>query len=185
MVTVVQQGANVVVTGSGAIDLSGLSLNVPNVGGLVAIAPGSAFILFGQGQLDLYTGVSGPSSFGQGGGTSASSASGSAVGIEGAEGFLFVPAGYTSSTPLGVSTSTYDGLTLSFLGVTPGIYKWSWGTGVNQNFTLQIGATAAPDGGSTIALLLLGAAFCLAGRKSRFANCCGAKHAGEISDPRL
>lgn len=178
MVTVVQQGANVVVTGSGAIDLSGLSLKMPNVGGLVAIEPDPAYILFGQGQLDWYTGVSGPSSFGHGGGTSASSASGSAVGIEGADGFLFVPAGYTSGTPLGVSTSTYDGVTFSFLGVTPGSYKWSWGTGANQNFTLQIGATAVPDGGSTIGLLVLGAAFCLAGGKSRFANWSGAKHAG-------
>jgi hypothetical protein len=34
--------------------------------------------------------------------------------------------------------ATYSGATLATLGVTPGTYKWTWGTGANQNFTLQI-----------------------------------------------
>jgi len=51
--------------------------------------------------------------------------------------FLTVPAGYVSGTALSGS-ATYSGETLASLGVTPGTYVWMWGTGANQNFTLQI-----------------------------------------------
>jgi hypothetical protein len=45
---------------------------------------------------------------------------------------------------------TFNNATLASLGVTPGTYVWSWGTGLaNQNFTLRI----VPDGGSTVSLL--------------------------------
>jgi hypothetical protein len=48
---------------------------------------------------------------------------------------------------------TFDNATLAGLGVTPGTYVWSWGTGLpNQNFTLII-ARGVPDGGSTVSLL--------------------------------
>src|SRR5262249_49396910 len=40
------------------------------------------------------------------------------------------------------------------LGVTPGTYEWTWGTGLpNQKFTLIIGQAGVPDGGSAVALL--------------------------------
>jgi len=29
--------------------------------------------------------------------------------------------------------------------VTPGTYEWTWGTGVNQNFTLDAVAAAVPE----------------------------------------
>jgi len=48
-------------------------------------------------------------------------------------------------------SSTYLGATFASLGVTPGTYVWTWGTGPNQNFTLQIGSV--PDAGSTLPLL--------------------------------
>ena len=48
-----------------------------------------------------------------------------------------VPRGYVSGTALSDS-ATYSGKTLATLGVTPGTYVWKWGTGANQNFTLQI-----------------------------------------------
>ncbi len=34
------------------------------------------------------------------------------------------------------STSTYTGQSFTTLGVTPGTYEWTWGTGPNQNYTL-------------------------------------------------
>jgi FG-GAP-like repeat len=49
---------------------------------------------------------------------------------------LRVP-GYVSGTALSGSL-TYGGASLATLGVTPGTYVWTWGTGANQNFTLQI-----------------------------------------------
>jgi len=65
---------------------------------------------------------------------------------------LFVPQGYVSGTPLS-DTATYNSATFGSLGVTPGTYVWTWGTGANQNFTLQIGSVGVPDGGSTVSLL--------------------------------
>jgi VPDSG-CTERM motif len=52
-------------------------------------------------------------------------------------------------------SATYDSATFASLGVTPGTYVWSWGTGANQNFTLVIPAAGVPDAGSTIGLLIL------------------------------
>jgi hypothetical protein len=69
-------------------------------------------------------------------------------------GLLGVPQGYVSGNPLS-DTATWDSTTFASLGVTPGTYVWSWGTGANQNFTLQIGPAAAPEPGT---LTLLGAA---------------------------
>ena len=73
----------------------------------------------------------------------ANSGSGNMVGIAAAilvefTGVLLsVPRGYVSGTVLSDS-ATYSGATLATLGVTPGTYVWTWGTGANQNFTLQI-----------------------------------------------
>jgi hypothetical protein len=64
-----------------------------------------------------------------------------------------VPLGYVSGTSLS-ATSTYAGATLLSLGVTPGTYTWTWGTGVHaDSFTLDIVAPAVPDSGSTVSLL--------------------------------
>jgi len=64
-----------------------------------------------------------------------------------------VPQGYVSDTPLS-SGATWNNATFASLGVTPGTYVWTWGTGLpNQNFTLIIGGAGVPDGGSTLSLL--------------------------------
>jgi hypothetical protein len=51
--------------------------------------------------------------------------------------FLEVPIGYISDSPLS-NTSTYANQTLDSLGVTPGVYEWTWGAGADQNFTVDI-----------------------------------------------
>jgi hypothetical protein len=99
----------------------------------------------------------GPAKFGSGGDIVASSGSGDPVGIFRSSSELDVPAGYVSDSPLS-DTSTYSGETFSSLGATPGTYKWTWGTGANQNFTLVIGTavgTTVPEP-STWAMMLLG-----------------------------
>ena len=65
-----------------------------------------------------------------------------------------MPAGYVSGDPLSDS-SIYDNVTFASLDVIPGTYEWTWGDGVNQNFTLQIIAPAVPEPSS---LPLLGIA---------------------------
>ena len=61
--------------------------------------------------------------------------------------------GYISDSLLS-DTSTYANRTFSSLGVTPGTYEWTWGSGADQNIALEIG-TAIPEP-STWAMLLLG-----------------------------
>ena len=161
-VTLHQVGSNVVATGSGAINLTGLTFAS---GGFVAtgsMGPSIADLTVADGSsLSQYTGFSGPSSFGPVTAIiNASSDSGDSVSIIGAAIFpgpgIFLPAGYVSGTALSDS-STYNSATFASLGVTPGTYTWTWGTGLpNQNFTLQIGPVpgpSVPDGGSTVSLL--------------------------------
>ena len=123
IVTRQQVGPDVVTTGSGAIDLTGLTL------------------LGSSGHLVSYGGrISGPTFGGRRFEISVSSRSGETGGIATVPLIgvvLTVPAGYVSGTALSGS-ATYSGASLATLGVTPGTYVWRWGTGANQNFTLQI-----------------------------------------------
>ena len=110
---------------------------------------------------DLYSGLfTGPTNFGSGLVTFADTGRGDSVGIrinpfDGnvPNGLLFVPQGYVSGAALSDSM-TFNNATFASLGVTPGTYVWTWGTGLpNQNFTLQIGGAGVPDGRSTVSLL--------------------------------
>jgi len=141
IVTLQQVGPNVVATGSGAIDLTGLTF-YSNLGFNPVIQPNIALILTGTAfsNLTAYVGFSGPTSFGSGTFTEPNSSSGDSVGISGfgISGFdpsLYVPSGYVSGSPLS-DTAIYDSATFDSLGVMPGTYEWTWGTGQNQNFTL-------------------------------------------------
>jgi hypothetical protein len=155
VVDLTQQGSDVVATGSGPIDLTGLSFfeSRQEAAGLL---PAINFVDTGPvntGVVHVYLGITGPSNFGSGGFTAASSGSGDRVGIGNDGKVLFVPLNYVSDSPLS-DTSTYDNQTFTSLGATPGTYKWTWGTGPNQNFTLVIG-TVVPEP-STWAMMLLG-----------------------------
>ena len=144
-VTLQQVGPNVVATGSGAIDLTGLTFitsgnNGPGIQaslGLIGTGPFGAIV-------DTYQGFTGPTSFGSGiGGRSPNTASGDSVSISGAGQQLFVPHNYVSGAALSDSM-TFNNATLAALGVTPGTYVWTWGNGANQNFTLKILSAILP-----------------------------------------
>ena len=155
-VTLEQVGANVVANGSGAINLTGLTFfeTTPFGAALVDASRGDIFIgaVSGFNEVDEYFGFTGPTSFGSGDFFNASVASGDFVGIRAAQ-LLDVPGGYVSGNALSGS-ATWNNATFTSLGVTPGTYTWTWGTGLpNQNFTLIIGRAGVPDGGSTVSLL--------------------------------
>jgi hypothetical protein len=153
IVTLEQVGSNVVATGSGAIDLTDLTLVDADAGFSVPdIWPVAGELSTGaEALIDFYSGFSGPASFGSGSLAFASSASGDIVAFVADVDELDVPEGYVSDTPLS-DTATYTDQTFSSLGVTPGTYEWKWGTGANQNFTLEIGVPEP----STWAMMLLG-----------------------------
>ena len=147
IVTLRQVGPDVVATGSGAIDLTGLTFYTPGASGGV-ISPAADVIVTGPtpfgltAPCDLYQGTfNGPLGFGDGDTALANSGTGDLVGIlrsirlQGSR-VLTVPRGYVSGTALSDS-AIYSDASLATLGVTPGTYVWKWGTGANQNFTLQ------------------------------------------------
>ncbi|MGH8319797.1 MAG: PEP-CTERM sorting domain-containing protein [Steroidobacteraceae bacterium] len=172
IMTVEQVGSNVVATGNGTIDLTDLT---PSSGkGYISttsgLGPSVGFIDTGPTTsvyIDGYSGFTGPTSFGSGGGyTDASSGSGDSVVIIGSSGtfgmpLLWVPSGYVSGSSLS-DTSTYDDATFASLGVTPGTYTWTWGSGTDaDSFVLHIEAPATvPEPAS---LLLFGTGIALLG----------------------
>jgi hypothetical protein len=177
VVDLTETGGNVVATGSGAIDLTGLESNVLT-GGMAFLNPSLGAIRTGPPPFtpiegyDAVNGFTGPANFGSGGAIVASSGSGDPVsfffGFSASDNELDVPQGYVSNSALS-DTSTYNGQTFSSLGATPGVYKWTWGTGANQNFTLVIGEVPEP---STWAMMLLGfAGLGLAGWRHRRTAC--------------
>ena len=155
-ITLEQVGANVVANGSGAINLTGLTpAGGAAIGGGGIEASAGQIITGSPGNARAYTGLNGPTSFGSGGLFNASTSSGDLFGRFPAQfgGPLFVPLLYTSGDPL-TNSMTFDNATFASLGVTPGTYEWTWGTGLrNQNFTLIIGGAGVPDSGSTVSLL--------------------------------
>ena len=154
-VTLHQAGSNVVATGSGAINLTGLTFSSTQ-GAAPFINPSFPGIRVGAGgPCDVWDGVAGPTSFGSGGVTSGSIGIGDLAGLSTNE--LNVPQGYVSGTTLTTGSATFNNATFASLGVTPGTYVWTWGTGLpNQNFTLIIGGAGVPDGCSTVSLLGFG-----------------------------
>ena len=154
--TLQQVGPNVVATGSGAIDPTGLgdpdsfSLD-PEIRPNPSLFHG-AFIYTGpiSSSVSRYPGgIHGPHNFGSGFvATAASSGSGDMVGIRVGEqglgfGYVYVPAGYVSGTALS-DMAIYSDATFATLGVTPGNYVWTWGPGANQKFTLKILSAKLP-----------------------------------------
>ena len=157
-VTLQQVGSNVVATGSGPINLTGLTFvgSVQIASGAV-IVPNSAIIQTGPTglvNLDVYSGLfTGPTNFGSGGLFKANTGSGDFVGIHVLDGVLLVPQGYVSGSALSDSM-TINNATFASLGVTPGLYEWR-GTGDLVHVTFNLWCQV-PDGGSTVSLLGFG-----------------------------
>lgn len=168
-IDVYQNGPNVDVTGSGSIDLTGLAFDY-NVSGFAGTTPDQAAIVAGPAfeatGLDVYTGLTGPASFGTGGSQLLSSGTGDDFGVTGADGLLSVPTGYGSGTSLS-DTGVFDGATISGLGLTPGTYTYTWGAGgPDHTLTVEIGpagpVTGAVPEPSTAIVAVFGAVAFLA-----------------------
>ena len=151
LVDVSQDGANVVMNGSGTIDFTGLSI-VGDGGIQPAISAASGRVILGPVSAtgaDIYGGLTGPASFGSGGGFSPSSGSGDSFGLWASNnGFgepILLIHGSQMSGETFTSSDTYDNTTIAGLGLTSGTYVWTWGNGSNQSFTVNIAGTSVPE----------------------------------------
>jgi hypothetical protein len=153
VVTLEQVGLDVVATGSGEFNLSGLTNPQPRTGGGPGMFPSAAIINTGASSNNLteYSSITSLPSFGSGGPAGATTGTGDFVGVQGS--FLFVPTGYTSGTSLS-DTATWTGQSFASLGVTPGIYTFTWGSVADQSFTLNV-SVPGPIAGAGLPGLIL------------------------------
>jgi hypothetical protein len=160
IVTLTQNGPDVVASGSGTLNLAALRFV-----GVAVLTTGSIFPQFGDVIVGgnppdavVLGGITGPATFGSGPGVEQSiNNTGSPVGVP-FQSELVVPFTYHSGDPLN-SSSTFANATLASLGVTPGTYTWTWGTGPTaDSFTLIAGqAPPAVPAPPTLLLGLIGA----------------------------
>jgi hypothetical protein len=158
-ITITQVGANVVITGSGDIDLTGLT-NADESGPFPAngvIWPDEDEILVGSSDnagVDVYSGASGPTTMGSGAESVGTSGTGGLFGVGSAlfgTPVIYVPEGYVTDTPLS-GTSTFANTTLAELGLSPGTYVYTWGD--PGSLTVEV-SSGVPEP-STWAMMLLG-----------------------------
>jgi len=157
IMTLEQVGPNVVATGNGTVDTTDLTLFLRNSPTRPFIEPAFA-ILFQCATCvaDVYDGLLGPDNFGPGKSTDASTSTGDMLGLLGINGIIFVPLGYMSGTQLS-STGTWDNTTLADLGVTPGSYAWTWGSGAHADSLKLFAGVPVPEPAPAL-LLTLGSA---------------------------
>lgn len=157
IIALMQSGGDVVGTGSGSINTAALTSGTSgSTNGRMNPGAGAAYL--GSGGFTAWyvvlgpsTAVLGPSSFGIGGITADSFDSGSLVGVFGTLTDILLPTGYTSGAALS-DTATWTSATFVSLGITPGTYTYTWGSGATaDSLTVLVGS---PEPGS---LLLLGA----------------------------
>jgi hypothetical protein len=153
-----QVAGNVVATATGTANLSALSIigseNAAN--GMNAF---NAIVQAGSAtDVNVYGNISGPTSFGPGTGKfeDSSSQSGDFFAVAGAAQAILVSTTYTSGDLIS-GTATWTGATFSSLGLNPGTYTYTWGSGPTaDSLTVQVGASSVPEP-ATIWLLAMGA----------------------------
>lgn len=127
VIKITEVGGNVVVSAAGSLNTEALTFSETS-NSAAGIDSTSSFLEVSTGPTDIYTSISGPSSFGTGSFTFPSSGSGNRFGIRVGVAGLSVPKDYVSGTPLS-GTSTFNNKTFAQLGLTPGFYIWTWGSG--------------------------------------------------------
>jgi hypothetical protein len=178
ILTMTEVGNDVLLSGSGNLDVTDLTLVIGFGGatGLYAaggVEPSTGMALLGNTPstyllTNLYGDITGPSSFGSGTGVQPTSGTGDRFGlVGGGTNDIAVPVGYVSGSPLS-GTLFYANQTFATLGVTPGTYVWSWtnppgllpldAVDHSDSLTLQIGPTTATPEPASLTLLGLGLA---------------------------
>jgi hypothetical protein len=160
LLTVKQDGNDVVVIGSGSANIDGLTNpaqddDYTNVLTDSQIYAGPAAFTNNVNTPDvavnLWSGLTGPSFFGNDSSVSEYPSSGSLNDLFGivadngmGQSLLVLPLNYQSGTSL-AGTSRFSNLTLADLGLSPGVFSWNWGMGLNaDSFEIRIEPVPVP-----------------------------------------
>ena len=146
---VAQIGNNVEVDGNGTVDLGGLTYDTDS-GGYSGTVPNRAWL--GAGipvGSNFYDGLFGPTSFGSGDLTYATSSTGDFVFLVAYGNGIILPMNYVSGSTL-TDQDVFTGASISSLGMTPGTYTYTYGAGTDS---LVVNIVPEP---STWAMLGLG-----------------------------
>ncbi len=153
-ITLQEQGNDVVATASGTLNLAALTLTDNGNTSNGVIGPSRGHITLGPpppglSAFDGYTTASGPTSFGFGNFVGATTFSGDYLGVTNSGTMIRVPDGYSGGSIS--SSATWANTDFATLGVTPGDYVWSWGSG-DATDTLTLSAVTPVPEPSTWAL---------------------------------
>jgi hypothetical protein len=125
-ITVSQVGNNVVATSSGAVDLTDLNYGFTSTPTSYIDPDNLELVAAPGGEADYYgAGLSGPQTWGSDMVTYANSETGDDFGV--GEDQVIVPSGYVSGGLIS-SSATFDNATFASLGLTPGIYTYTYGS---------------------------------------------------------
>ena len=152
IITFSQNGVNVDAQGTGSINTAALMFIRFDTNGAVVDGNVAEMTIGQPGAISTeYSGITGPTSFGTAGMIFASSGIGGAAGLNGEIHELIVPVGYPSGTTF-TASATWDNQTISGLGLTPGTYTWTWGSGATADDLKVVipSATAVPEPSSLI-----------------------------------
>ncbi len=150
-----QVGPNVVVTGSGTANVTALTLDSVSLGSTIwPVFLPESLVVIGSGLTSPWLGsLSGPANFGTSATASFSdSDTGDRIGIV-AKKLVYLPMGYVSGTAVS-GMSTWNNKSFVSLGVTPGNYVWTWGSGnTADSLVLNIGMAPVPEPGAAVLML--------------------------------
>jgi hypothetical protein len=158
IINVYESGSDVIMEGSGSLDISGLNSNGNYEVGNWQTIPDQGWLRVGSTptMLTYYIIETSPGSFGTGGGVTADFGSGNSLQAT-PYADIGVEVGYVSGTMMAFS-STFSGATFQSLGFTEGTYVWSWAA---DSITMNVAAVPEPAAyGLMAGALMLGLACC-------------------------
>ena len=143
--SVTQSGPDVLVTGSGSANTTGLlplfTAGCPTTG----VHASTGYFGAGQGLCTAYGFIFGPATLGAGPVTFGSFGGGDAFHLNTEFHRLFLPVDYVSESLLS-NSMTFANQTYATLGLSPGDYTWNWGSGLNADeATLRVVPVAVPE----------------------------------------
>ncbi len=143
ILTITESGNDVLVTGSGTIDLTELTY-LGNGDQVSIMTPSEGVVYNGSGGFEVYGWISSdPFSFGPGSLSFASISSGSSAGISRASAWILVPEEYVSGDFIS-NSATYSNQTLASLGLTAGSYTSTWGSDETAD-SMTVNIVAVPE----------------------------------------